>query len=236
MPSPAYPLLVYLHVALGSIALASFWTAGLSRKGSRVHRLAGKVYLPVMAALLAGTLPMAAIFSTRAPAFGAFLFHLVLITAFALWTSWRAIRDKRDWSRYTGPVFRGLAWACLLSGLGVIWLGLFHVRQMQAVLVVFGLLGVVIFVRARLFLRQPPEDPRWWLKGHLEAMLGNGIATHVAFLGIGLPRLLPMLDPQLLRAAAWFLPVFGAVVAGAWLRRKYLPPRRGMAVAPRVSV
>src|SRR5690606_27819044 len=94
MPSPAYPLLVYLHVALGSIALASFWTAGLSRKGSRVHRLAGKVYLPVMAALLAGTLPMAAIFSTRSPAFGAFLFHLVLITAFALWTICRAICDK----------------------------------------------------------------------------------------------------------------------------------------------
>ncbi|KAA2284058.1 hypothetical protein [Arenimonas fontis] len=225
MTSLLYQTLVLIHVALGSVALLSFWTAGLSRKGSRVHRLAGRIYLPAMAALLAGAVPMVAIILPRAPVIGGFLAYLLILTATALWASWRAVRDKRDWVRYTGPVYRGLAWACLLAGLAVVWLGLFHARQMQWVIVLFGLIGIVVFVQARRFVRRPPTDPRWWLKEHLEAMLGNGIATHVAFLGIGLPRLLPMLDPQMLRTAAWILPIGVALAAGAWLSRKYLPPR-----------
>ncbi len=35
----------FLHSAVGTIALGSFWTAALATKGGRTHRTAGKVYL-----------------------------------------------------------------------------------------------------------------------------------------------------------------------------------------------
>ncbi|MBP6596468.1 MAG: hypothetical protein KA196_03035, partial [Arenimonas sp.] len=48
----------FVHVGLGTLALATFWIAGLSRKGSPTHRLAGKIYLLAMAGLLAATVPL----------------------------------------------------------------------------------------------------------------------------------------------------------------------------------
>ena len=38
-------------------------------------------------------------------------------------------------------------------------------------------------------------------------MLGNFVATHIAFLSIGLPKLLPMLDGVVLNYASWFGPL-----------------------------
>ncbi|MCA1713620.1 MAG: hypothetical protein LC715_00305 [Gammaproteobacteria bacterium] len=43
----------------------------------------------------------------------------------------------------------------------------------------------------------------WWLVEHYSAMLGNGIATHVAFVSIGLPRLLPAVDGVGLHYLGW---------------------------------
>lgn len=223
-----YKILAAMHVVLGTMALLSFWTAGLARKGSALHRAAGKVFLSAMAALLALALPMVTIILPHAPVSGAFLAYLLVITGTAVWTSWRAIRDKRDWARYTGGVYRGLMWLNLASGLGVAWLGLFRATRMQLVIVAFSLIGIAIFVQMWRFSRRPPTDPRWWMKEHLEAMLGNGIATHIAFLGIGLPKILPMLAGPTLQNIAWLGPLAVAFVAGSWLTRKYLPKRPAM--------
>lgn len=221
----AYPLLVTTHIALGTVALVTYWTAGLSRKGSPLHKAAGKVYLLAMAALLLLAAPMAVHVGLRVPVFGAFLAYLLVISGTAVWTSWRAIRDRRDWSRYTGPVFRALMWLNLVSGLAIAVLGLLTPSRMQLVMVAFSLIGIAIFVQMWRFSRQPPDDPRWWMKEHLEAMLGNGVATHIAFLGIGLPKLLPMLAGPTLQNIAWLAPLGAAFLAGAYLGRKYLPKR-----------
>jgi hypothetical protein len=219
-------ILALLHAGLGTAALLTFWTAGLSRKGSPVHRTAGKVYLLAMAGLLVVAVPMSVeMLVNRSQVFGAFLLYLLVITVTAVWSSWRAIRDKRDWARYTGPVFRGLMWLNLASGLAIAGVGLLLAQSMQLVIVAFSGIGLFAFVQMWRFSRRPPEDPRWWLREHLTAMLGNGVATHIAFLGIGLPRLLPMVDGPTLRNLAWLGPLVVAFVAGSWLTRKYLPKR-----------
>lgn len=221
-----YPLLALVHAGLGTLALATFWTAGVARKGSPLHRAAGKLYLLAMAALVAVALPMSlVILAQRSQVGGAFLLYLIVITTTSIWSSWRAIRDKRDWARYTGPVHRALAWLNLVAGLGVALLGLFVANQMQLVIVSFSAIGIASFFSMRRFARQPPSDPRWWLRQHLNAMLGNGVATHVAFLSIGLPKLLPMLAGPTLQNLAWLGPLVVAFGAGAWLTRKYLPRR-----------
>lgn len=227
-----YSILALLHAGLGTLALITFWTAGLSRKGSPVHRAAGKVYLLAMTGLLAVAVPMSVeVLVNRSQVGGAFLFYLLVITVTAVWSSWRAIRDKRDWARYTGPVFRGLMWLNLASALAIAAVGLLLAQSMQLIIVSFSGIGLFAFVQMWRFSRQPPEDPRWWLREHLTGMIGNGVATHIAFLSLGLPRLLPMIDGPTLRNLAWLGPLVVAFVAGSYLTRKYLPKRGAASVS-----
>src|SRR5689334_21096677 len=117
----AYKLLLSLHGLLGVVALLTFWLAGLSKKGSPLHKGAGKVYLLAMVPLLVGALPLALrILLYKSQTFGIFLLYLLVIVSTSVWTSRRAVRDKRDWARFTGPVYRSLSWLNLASGLGVL--------------------------------------------------------------------------------------------------------------------
>lgn len=220
-----YALIFFIHAGLGTLALVTFWIAGLSRKGSPLHRAAGKAYLLAMAGLLVAAAPLAWRVLQEFPVGGAFLYYLLVLVTSSMWTSWRAVRDKRDWKRYTGPVYRGLIWANLASALAIAAVGLFVAQQMQLIILAFSGLGLFAFLQMKRFLRQPPEDPRWWLREHLTAMLGNGVATHIAFLSIGLPKVLPMLAGPTLQNLAWLGPLVAAFLAGAWLTRKYLPKR-----------
>ena len=220
-----YSLMFTIHAGLGTLALVTFWIAGLGRKGSPLHRAAGKVYLLAMTGLLVAAVPLAWRVLQEFPVGGAFLYYLLVIVTSSMWSSWRAIRDRRDWVRYTGPVYRGLMWANLASALAIAAVGLFMAKQMQLIIIAFSGIGLFAFVQMRRFLRQPPEDPRWWLREHFTAMLGNGVATHIAFLSIGLPKVLPMLAGPTLQNLAWLAPLAVAFVSGAYLTRKYLPKR-----------
>jgi hypothetical protein len=225
----AYSILTFIHIALGVAALATFWIAGAAKKGSPVHRAAGKIYLTAMAGLLLAALPMTVyVWAARGPVTGGFLAYLLVITTTSVWCAWRAIGDKRDWARYTGPVYRGLMWLNLASAIGVALLGVFLAQRMQLVIVSFSAIGLIGFVQMRRFARAAPEDPRWWLNEHLSAMIGNGVATHIAFLAIGLPRLVPALSNAVWINIAWLAPLGIAFLAGAWLRRKYLPKRTAL--------
>lgn len=221
-----YSILAFAHIALGVAALATFWIAGFAKKGSPAHRAAGKIYLGAMAGLLLAALPMTTyVWAARGPVTGGFLAYLLVITTTSVWCAWRAIRDRRDWTRYTGAVYRTLMWLNLGSAIGVALLGVFLAQRMQLVIVSFSAIGLIGFLQMRRFVRKPPEDPRWWLNEHLSAMIGNGVATHIAFLAIGLPRLVPALANGTWVNVAWIAPLGVAVLAGVWLRRRYLPKR-----------
>ena len=118
---PAYALFVSLHVGAGVIALATFWLAAALRKGSPAHRLSGKVYLCAMTAIIATGFPLVIQRLVDDQVVTAtFLAYLLVITATGVWVSWRAIRDKHDVARFTGPVYVALAILSLASGLGVL--------------------------------------------------------------------------------------------------------------------
>ncbi|MEG3192916.1 hypothetical protein [Lysobacter sp. D1-1-M9] len=228
---PFYPLFVLLHVGAGIIALATFWLAAALRKGSPAHRLSGKVYLCAMAVIIATGFPLVVQrLVEEQTVTAAFLGYLLVITATGVWVSWRAIRDKQDVERFTGPVYVALAVLSLVSGVGVLALGL----QVGAPLLIgfssVGLLAGVGMLRKRQRRVQLAQRPRWWLAEHYTGMLGNFVATHIAFLSIGLPRLLPMLDGVVLSYASWFGPLLLAGLAKFWLDRRWAPrPRQASA-------
>ena len=226
-----YSTIVAIHGSIGAFALLTFWLAAFLRKGSPLHRRVGQAYLLAMTGIILTAMPMAWYAHTAGKTVtAAFLAYLVVITATGVWGAWRAIRDKHDVVRFTGPVYVGLGVLSLLSGLGVLALGYRIGSPLFMGFSAVGLFAAYQTFERRLHRARLAAKPRWWLEAHYTGMLGNGIATHIAFLAIGLPRLLPSISGSALNYVAWFGPVVVAVIAKAWLDRRWKPktlsPRR----------
>jgi hypothetical protein len=147
----------------------------------------------------------------------------VLLVSTSCWSSWRAIRDRHDPRRYFGPVYLLLVGLTLTAGVGISLLGL---NIGSSLLSIFGLVGLFVGIGSVRAWHRSGSDPKWWLKEHYGAMIGNGVATHIAFLGIGLRKLIPGADHAALQLFAFTAPLLAAVVAGWWLNRKYGGKRR----------
>lgn len=218
---PGYPFFVALHVTAGVLALVTFWVNGAMRKGGATHRRVGQVYAGAMVAVLVSGVPLVVQRLADGRVVGAaFLAYLLLITATATWTMWRAVRDRQAPGRFTGPMYRAIALANLIAGVGVLALGL---RVGQPLLIGFSIVGLFTgydMLRRRATLAQVPG---WWRERHYAAVIGNGIATHISFLAIGLPKLLPQVSGSALYYAAWFGPLVVGLAAKLWLDRHYGP-------------
>lgn len=225
-----YQLIVSAHIAAGSLALLLFWTAGLMKKGTPVHRKVGRVYLWAMLGVVVTAVPLAnAAFAKGHVYSGLFLTYLVLLVSTSCWSSWRAIRDRQHRRRYFGPVYRLLVGLTMTAGVGISLLGL---NIGSGLLSIFGLVGLSVGIGSLRAWRRSAADPNWWLKEHYGAMIGNGVATHIAFLGIGLRKLIPAADQVLLQLFAFTAPLLAALVAAWWLNRQYggkPAQRRGLA-------
>lgn len=211
------------HALAGTVALATFWTAALAKKGSPLHKAVGKAYLLAMAGVVLTALPL-----TLAAALAGqwlvavFLAYLVVLVSHACRVAWTSIRCKHDFARYTGAGFRVSATVLALAGSAVVVIGVMYNAWL---LIIFGLLGPLNGLEARRMLQKGPDGPRWWLKEHYGAMIGNGVATHIAFLQIGLMRLIPELGSTIIQHLAWFGPLAVGIAAGFWLDRRYIRPR-----------
>jgi uncharacterized membrane protein len=58
-----YDGMKYVHIALGVMALITFWLSGFSRKGSKLHTGSGKIYLLAMTGILISSSIMIVLFS-----------------------------------------------------------------------------------------------------------------------------------------------------------------------------
>lgn len=221
----AYAVVKWLHIGLGAVALAGFWGAGLSRKGGALHRRAGRAFLLAMAGILVTGVPMAGYALHRGQPFTAlFLAYLLVIAATGVWAGWRAIADQGDVRAYTGPVFVALAVASFAGGAAMLALGLIKGQPLPIGFSAIGLGIGASMLRKRLNRDALAARPRWWMSEHYNAMIGNGVAVHIAFLGIGLPRLLPMLGGATLQQLVWFGPLALALAAKLWVDRRRRAP------------
>jgi uncharacterized membrane protein len=217
-----YRTALLLHIATGGVALMSFWSAAVLTKGSLRHRRVGQVFLLAMLGVLASGVPLVnALIERGHPVTALFLGFLLLLTGQSSWIAWRAVRDRHEPSRFYGPLYWIFAALCGLGGAGIVALG---IETGAVILQAFGGVGLVAAWGSfrswqRWHAGRAPAN--WWLQEHYGAILGNGVATHIAFLGIGLRNALPFIEPQLRLQVAWLLPLVVAVVASAYLNRKY---------------
>jgi len=226
-------IVLALHIAVGAAALLSFWTAALARKGSPTHRLAGRIYLLAMTGILVTALPLAlAYFGRGQPLFGVFFLYLMLLVGGSVVVAPRAVRLKQDFEAFRGGIYPLLAWALVAGGAATAAIGLW---SSQTLLLAFGLVGALRSVHMLRLRRLPAPPPGWWLREHFTAMIANGVATHIAFLGIGLARVLP---PRIMELhLSWFIPLAAGISTITWLsrwhRRRFAA--RPKALAPRAA-
>ncbi len=207
------------HAWLGTLALLSFWVAALARKGSRPHRYAGRVFLLAMAAVVLTAVPLTLASWLRGHVVTAtFLAYLIVLVTVNGLNAWRAIRWRADFAAYANRGFRWGAWILGLTGTAVVVFGLV---RMVPILIGFGLVGPILAWQSLRMARRGPTHSLWWLRSHYGAMLGNGAATHIAFLQIGLSRFLSELGLPVILNIAWFGPLLVATVAGVLLDRRY---------------
>ena len=122
-----------------------------------------------------------------------------------------------------------MAIANLIAGLAVFGFG---IQVGSALLSGFCWVGIIIGISMLRQLRSLPTARNWWLREHYRAMLGNGVATHVAFLGIGLKGFLSSFGIPMLQLVPWLAPLVVAGIASVYLDRRYGAPTGAAGALP----
>jgi len=220
-----------VHIAFGVLVLASFWSAAVLPKGSRLHRRAGQAFLWATALLLAVTLVMAAGMAASAQGKRAlFNVYVSLITVTSVWIAWRSIEDRSDVDRYRGPVCKLLCG--LLGGYGLFVLSLAPLMDhpaRTALVAAFALLGLAVSASLLWRIVRGADHPHWWLSEHLTGMALNFAATHASFSILGLGVLLPQVKAPWTRTAILVGWMLSALFLRLWAGRRFLRPVRASA-------
>ncbi|MGB6308152.1 MAG: hypothetical protein WBF89_10185 [Steroidobacteraceae bacterium] len=214
-----YDMLRDIHIGIGTVALTSFWVAAVLRKGTRLHRRLGDVYLLAMLGIVLTATPMAAVAYVRGkPVFGTFLAYLVLVTGTAAWLALRAIRRRGSIDSYLATPYRPLAWLNMGAGAVVFMLG---ATQGALLLVGMSVIGLLLGYRMLALDIQDGADRNWWLKRHYTGIIGSGAAAHIAFLNLGMRHLMPAGWFETLRYLWWFGPVLASAAVVIYLNRRF---------------
>ena len=216
---------VVLHVGIGSVALAGYWAALLSRKGMRVHVAAGRVCLVSLVVVGLSVGPI--LFTRPGPFDPGWVVQMVYLTtclATVSMIAFTAIRFKGRIDRFRGPAFRVLGPVLLLLGLVVLAAG---ITTSDPVAIILSWVGLVFGPAMIAFARRRSEPhPRWWLAWHLNAVCAlfnavNGTFLFVAARGLGLVE---TGAPQ--QAAFQIVTVAVALGLRIWLGNRYGAPLR----------
>lgn len=195
MPTDLSPLsstLILVHASLGGLALGAGFTALLSAKGGRLHRLAGRAFAGGMLLSLLLSIPAIA---ER----GNILLGLVgPFTAWMVLRGWRVFAVQK---RGETPLDRLLAQVPRVAGVGLVGLGAWASFRQGTPL---GMGGVAIGLGlASLLLGRGPSRPvdrSEAVRAHIAAMVGAMIAAVTALAAVnlsdsGLPLLVIWLGP-----------------------------------------
>jgi uncharacterized membrane protein len=186
-------ILLDLHVLGGAAALLSMLVPLLARKGARLHRRSGWLFVAGMTLVCVSALVLSVIgfFTDETPAarrFSMLLIYIALLTGAGMWAGLRVLRAKHRQTR--GPAI-DVGMAALLAGSGG-FMTIVGLTAREPLLVILSLIGLVNGAfQVWYWLRPPAVHMHWWLT-HMGSMLGTCIvaATAVTIAGgraFGLP-------------------------------------------------
>lgn len=239
-----HTILLYLHIALGAVALLLYWLPIMVKKGSKLHISAGNIFYYIMLLVsgsgvvlsLLGLADPVAIYAAgkqltseqvqrmlvwRIP-LSQFLLLLSLLTWVTVRHAIGVLRTKhnrallRRWN-YQGPVL-----LLYPTALYIAWQG---ITVGMPLLIIFACVSLVTASTISWYVYKTEVSPRAWIIEHFCAMVGSGIAVYTAFFAAGGRRLLAQWLPGDWQLISWLAaPVIGTVVLislKGYYKRKY---------------
>ena len=216
-------MLLYLHIAGGSTALASMAIPLVARKGARVHRVSGWVFVGGMTAVSLTALALsAARYLTdprpEAQAFALFLFYIAVLTGEGVSSGVRALRTKDR------TAYRSFAWDIALSTVltaTAVGMAVYGVAAGHLLFALFSIIGLAMLG----WLRAPANRMHWWFH-HMTSMLGSCIAATTAFLVVNAP----LAGVSRVSLMVWLTPsLVGGIATRVWVqyyRRRFSGSRQ----------
>jgi uncharacterized membrane protein len=208
---PVLRVVLWVHIAVGTIALLAGGGAILTKKGSQRHRRFGGTFVLAMVAVVA-----TALFITSATK-DIFLASIGIFSGYMVFAGWRALGQKRP-DRGDNATATDYAAASLMFivGLGMVGLGIRWMLSSgsgrSTVLIAFGALGVAFAGQDVATFYRGPQLRFDWFYRHIARMLGGYIATVTAVSAVNLTML-----PTLVR---WLWPtIIGTPLIVVWVRR-----------------
>ncbi|HYF02855.1 MAG TPA: hypothetical protein VEC36_05730 [Patescibacteria group bacterium] len=169
-------LMLFIHIIGGTLTLFAGAAALVFKKGSRPHKLSGKIFTWSMAiSLFASMIP--ALFKNNL-----FLFMIAVFSLFMLWSGNRALYFLHDKNRQPKPldyIINGLNFLVCTGG---IILCIFEKNIPGMVFGGFGAAFSILEIRQYSAIRSGKMTPKLWLAKHISMMCGAYISAVTAFL------------------------------------------------------
>ena len=200
-------ILIYMHAGLGGIALLTGGLALFVKKGSKIHRKSGKAFYYTM---LASAI-LALIVSILPGHYSPFLFCIGVFSIYFLLTGIRSLKFKRG--DINIKIDSIIAYLIIITGLIMIMYPVVLDGEINIVLLVFGIVGLVFGIRDLRLLKDLKRLKKRWLKSHLGKMTGGYIAAVSAFFVVN--EILP-------GVWNWFVPmIVGSTYITYWMMKLY---------------
>jgi uncharacterized membrane protein len=216
-------IILALHIAGGSLSLASMLVPMVTRKGGTTHRRAGWLFVGGMTVVSATAfvLATARVLTDSRPngrAAGIFLFFVSILTAAGVSAGVRVLRAKRRSAPHRHPWDVGIA---LLLVVASVAMAIWGVSTGRTLFTAFSGIGLLIGgTQLAYWLRTPTHPMHWWFE-HMGAMLGSCIAATTAFFVVNAGRF----GLETFALAVWLSPAAIGVPATAiwtaYYRRRF---------------
>lgn len=210
MVQKAIQYAIYLHAALGGLALLSGSIALIAAKGKAVHKRSGKIFYYGMLACAAMAMVIAVLPNHRSE----FLFSIGVFSSYSVLIGYRALNYKRAKHNFT--IDKIWASILLLTGSAMIAYTLIFAAAKNVVMLVFGIAAIYFAVSDLIAFQHPEKTRKRWLQLHLGKMTGGFIAALTAFVVVN--QLLP-------GVWAWFVPSMVFVPYIVWQTRESIPKK-----------
>jgi hypothetical protein len=203
-------VILFIHVVMGSLAFFSGGIAMATKKGSRIHKKAGKFFFHLLVVSVMLSTVVAFLPGHQSPT----MISIGVLTLYLLIGGLRSISFKKPNHNYLNDII--IAWTVILVSLLVIAYSVFIDGQSIILRSVFGSIGIIFAVIDLYVLRKSVFQIRYWLPLHLSKMISAFTASITAVM---------VAQKVLSGYYDWFLTtVFALVYIASWLiknRRKF---------------
>lgn len=206
LPDPVlsfYQLLVWLHIAAGSIALILFWVPLWFPKGSQSHQRSGRYYASCMY-LLAGSGALLATMVLTDPMyfkaefyrpdgndeattnvirqFWSFLLFLCILVLTNVSHAMAVLRIKRHVHKMRSVRYLAYPVMLFISSVIVLYMG---IRETHTLFLAFSVIGFMSSVGTIRYCLRSAVTRNDWMAAHIGNICGSGIGVFTAFLAFG---------------------------------------------------